>query len=101
MKYGGRDVNSSTANQELLVRMSDKELPSRMPPKTEALHDRITKYDSPNQESLKKIAGIEYFWKELVEMVLVNCPDNREREKAIEHLETAKNWTRSSIIRGD
>jgi hypothetical protein len=47
----------------------------------------------------------EVRWEEsqqqLVEMVLVNCPDNREREKAIEHLETAKNWTRSSIIRGD
>lgn len=70
-------------------------------PRTRELRERLFGWDSPNQEQLKDIGTIEYHWGRLLDNILELCPDNRERDEAIAHLESVREWARKSIIRGD
>ncbi|MBE9124865.1 MULTISPECIES: hypothetical protein [unclassified Coleofasciculus] len=67
---------------------------------TEALRDRLLGWDSPTQEQLQDIAMVEWLWGRLLDSLLEVCPANREQEQAILHLESVREWTRKSIIRG-
>ncbi len=69
-------------------------------PKERALRDRLFGWDSPNQDELREIGSIEFLWGRLLDSILEHCPDNREREQAVIHLESVRDWTRKSIIRG-
>jgi len=67
----------------------------------QAIRDRLFGWDSPTQAQLEEIATIEYLWGRLLDTILESCPDNRERDQAIVHLESVREWTRKSIIRGE
>lgn len=66
-----------------------------------AIRDRLFGWDSPTQAQLEEIGTIEYLWGRLLDTILEHCPDNRERDQAIVHLESVREWTRKSIIRGE
>ncbi|MEQ8970539.1 MAG: hypothetical protein RIE73_09095 [Coleofasciculus sp. C1-SOL-03] len=66
-----------------------------------AIRDRLFGWDSPTQAQLEEIGTIEYLWGRLLDTILERCPDNRERDQAIVHLESVREWTRKSIIRGE
>jgi hypothetical protein len=70
------------------------------PPKDRALRDRLFGWDSPTQDNLQDIGNVEFLWGRLLDSILERCPDNREREQAIVHLESVREWARKSIIRG-
>ncbi|MCA1995586.1 MAG: hypothetical protein LDL41_26585 [Coleofasciculus sp. S288] len=69
-------------------------------PKSKVLRDRLFGWDSPNQDELREIGTVEFLWGRLLDTILESCPDNREREQAIIHLESVRDWVRKSIIRG-
>lgn len=70
-------------------------------PKSKALRDRLFGWDSPTQDDLQTIGSMELLWGRFLDNILENCPDNREREQAIFHLESVREWARKSIIRGE
>src|SRR3712207_7549278 len=45
-------------------------------------------WDSPTQDNLQDIGNVEFLWGRLLDSILERCPDNREREQAIVHLES-------------
>ncbi|MEQ9672726.1 hypothetical protein [Coleofasciculus sp. G2-EDA-02] len=65
-----------------------------------AIRDRLFGWDSPTQAQLEEIGTVEYLWGRLLDTILETCPDNRERDQAIVQLESVREWTRKSIIRG-
>jgi hypothetical protein len=69
-------------------------------PEARTLRARLFGWDSPTQEELQEIGNIEFLWGRLLDAILERCPDNREREQAIIHLESVREWARKSIIRG-
>lgn len=66
-----------------------------------AIRDRLFGWDSPTQAQLEEIGTVEYLWGRLLDTILESCPDNRERDQAIVHLESVREWMRKSIIRGE
>lgn len=74
---------------------------NNLSPIAKGLRDRLFGWDSPSQDDLQRIATMELLWGRLLDHILENCPDNREREQAIFHLESVREWARKSIIRGE
>lgn len=73
---------------------------NNLSPESKALRDRLFGWDSPTQDQLQEIANVEFLWGRLLDAILEGCPDNREREQVIIHLESVRDWARKSIIRG-
>lgn len=72
----------------------------QLSPEAKALRERILNWQSPTVEDLKSIRAIELVWAQLLDSILAYCPDNHERDEAIDSLEVLLTWTRKSIIRG-
>ncbi|MEQ9482791.1 hypothetical protein [Coleofasciculus sp. F4-SAH-05] len=48
----------------------------------------------PQRAQLEEIATVEYLWGRLLDTIWESCPDNRERDQAIVHLESVREWMR-------
>lgn len=68
--------------------------------RSKALRDRILNWQSPTVDDLKNIRAIEQMGSQMLDSILAHCPDNHERDEAIDCLEVLLTWTRKSIIRG-
>jgi hypothetical protein len=66
-----------------------------------ALRDRILNWQSPTVDDLKNIRAIEQIGTQMLETILQFCPNNHERDEAIDCLEVLLTWTRKSIVRGN
>jgi hypothetical protein len=83
-----------------LENYQDKDM-AQLSNKAKAIRDRIINWQSPTVDDLKNIRAIELIWTQMLETILIYCPDNHEREEAIDCLEILLAWTRKSIIRGN
>lgn len=70
-------------------------------PEARAVRDRIVNWQSPTVDDLKNIRTIELMWTQMLEAILIYCPDNHERAEAIDYMEVLLTWVRKSIIRGN
>ena len=66
-----------------------------------ALRDRILNWQSPTVDDLKNIRAIEQIGTQMLETILQFCPNNHERDEAIDCLEVLLTCTRKSIVRGN
>ena len=73
----------------------------QLTPKAKALRERILHWQSPTVDDLKNIRAIELIGSQMLDTILAYCPDNHERDEAIDCLEVLLTWTRKSIIRGN
>jgi hypothetical protein len=74
---------------------------NQLSPQAKALRERILNWQSPTVDDLRNIRAVELIWAQMLDSVLMHCPDNHEREEAIDCLEVLLTWTRKSIIRGN
>lgn len=72
---------------------------SELPSKTRRLRDRIAYWNPPNGEDIVKLRCLEKAGREMLDVILLNCPDNSERQKAIEKWEELISWGEKSIKR--
>lgn len=61
--------------------------------------DNIFTYHAPSPEQVKVYEGLRKQAKELSEIFVVECPQSRERSKALECVEQAVMWANASIAR--
>lgn len=73
---------------------------NRLSAQARARRDRILYWQSPTVDDLKSIRALEEMGSHMLESILAHCPDNHERDEAIDCLEVLLMWTRKSIIRG-
>ena len=66
-----------------------------------AMRERIIKWQSPTVDDLRNIRALENKGEQLLNAILLHCPNNHERAEAIDCLEVLLTWTRKSIIRGN
>lgn len=61
--------------------------------------DNIYKYHSPKEGQQQKYENLRAKAKELATMIDELCPEGRERDVAMEKLETSVMWANASIAR--
>lgn len=66
-----------------------------------AMRERIINWQSPTVDDLRNIRALENTGEQLLDAILLHCPNNHERSEAIDYLEVLLTWTRKSIIRGN
>lgn len=70
-----------------------------MSSKTQQLLHRMAGWSSPSLEDFNDIKTIERIWEQLLYTLLTHCPDNWERQQALNRLEEVKFWARNSVTR--
>ncbi len=66
-----------------------------------AMRARIINWQSPTVDDLRNIRAVEQMGEQLLDAILLYCPNNHERSEALDSLEVLLTWTRKSIIRGN
>lgn len=68
--------------------------------KERAIYDRIAHWRSPSDEQVVQLATIRTIAGQLLYAILQRCPDNLEREEALEAWQWMVNRAEESVKRG-
>ncbi|HEY9893416.1 MAG TPA: hypothetical protein V6D37_16805 [Candidatus Sericytochromatia bacterium] len=74
---------------------------NKLSSEAKAMRARIINWQSPTVDDLKSIRTVEQMGEQLLDAILLYCPNNHERSEALDSLEVLLTWTRKSIIRGN
>jgi hypothetical protein len=71
----------------------------KLSPKARKIFDRIAYWNSPATEDIPKLQSLRVQCAELLEAILEKCPDNRERDRAVDAWELMLDSVEKSIKR--
>lgn len=98
-KIGDRNFNSKNlfhvTSKEEAIRLTEE-----LNKMTYDLENNFV-YHAPKEGQQEKYEAIRSKAKELAQLILVACPDSRERSVALTELETAMFWANASIARNE